>query len=89
MIQKKPQTRWESAGKGKPQAGKETSKGSSSPLLSKLEQDGKGDGGICHQCSQVAHLRDLEMLWVGVFQWPSCLLCVVPVPGNMSWSSLQ
>lgn len=87
MIQKKPQTRWESAGKGKLQAGKETSKGSSSPLLSKLEQDRKGDGGICHQCSQVAHLGDLEMSWVGVFQWPSCVLS--PVPGNMSWSSLQ
>ena len=69
----------ESAGEGKPQAGKETSMCSSSPLLSKWEQDGKEDSGICHQCSQVAlrslqSLRDLEMLWVRVFQWPSCLV---------------
>lgn len=67
----------ESAGKGKPQAGEETSMRGSSPLLSKREQDGKGDGGICHQCSWIAHLRDIEMVWVSVFHRTSCLVCAL------------
>lgn len=84
MIQEKIPSKQESAGEGKPEAGKETS------TCSSFSGEGgrKGGGGICHQCPQVAHLGNLEMLWARVFQGPlSCAFC--PVSHKVFWSSLQ